>query len=167
MRLELAAGGIGAVFRLLQPRRQIQDCSAFTRVAACTPALSPIRDTLIEGFSHFVTSMTAPMLPAGALAGWGLHHWKAPPCHGAHPNQTSAPSTPSSCFIRSSAFVAERPIVAAPYSFRSRGPRTCLCCSGAILSAWVDPVSHNRAVHHHRDHDGTVGPHAEIGAPLR
>src|SRR4249919_487444 len=36
-------------------------CSAFTRVAACTLALSPIRDTLIEGFSHFVTSMTAPI----------------------------------------------------------------------------------------------------------
>src|SRR6202140_3030152 len=34
-------------------------CSAFTRVTACTLALSPIRDTLIEGFSHFVTSMTA------------------------------------------------------------------------------------------------------------
>src|SRR5271167_865258 len=48
-------------------------CSAFTRVAACTLALPPIRDTLIEGFSHFVTSMTAPMLPAGAVAGWGLH----------------------------------------------------------------------------------------------
>jgi hypothetical protein len=50
-----------------------EDCSAFTRVAACTLALSPIRDTLIEGFSHFVTSMTAPMLPARAVAGWGLH----------------------------------------------------------------------------------------------
>ena len=36
-------------------------CSAFTRVAACTLALSPIRDTLIEGFSHFVTFMTAPI----------------------------------------------------------------------------------------------------------
>src|ERR1019366_8500369 len=36
-------------------------CSAFTRVAACTLALSPIRGTLIEGFSHFVTSMTAPI----------------------------------------------------------------------------------------------------------
>jgi hypothetical protein len=48
-------------------------CSAFTRVAACTLALSPICDTLIEGFSHFVSSMTAPMLPAGAVAGWGLH----------------------------------------------------------------------------------------------
>src|ERR1700747_2085706 len=40
-------------------------CSAFTRVAACTPARSPIRDTLIEGFSHFVTSMTAPI-----ASGW-------------------------------------------------------------------------------------------------
>ena len=40
-------------------------CSTFTRVAACTLALSPIRDTLIEGFSHFVTSMTAPI-----TSGW-------------------------------------------------------------------------------------------------
>jgi hypothetical protein len=42
-----------------------EDCSAFTRVAACTLALSPIRDTLPEGFSHFVTSMTAPV-----ASGW-------------------------------------------------------------------------------------------------
>jgi hypothetical protein len=42
-----------------------EDCSAFTRVAACTLALSPIRDTLIEGFSHFVTSVTAPI-----ASGW-------------------------------------------------------------------------------------------------
>jgi hypothetical protein len=40
-------------------------CSAFTHVTACTLALSPIRDTLIEGFSHFVTSMTAPI-----ASGW-------------------------------------------------------------------------------------------------
>jgi hypothetical protein len=30
-----------------------------------TLALPPIRDTLIEGFSHFVTSMTAPI-----ASGW-------------------------------------------------------------------------------------------------
>src|SRR5713101_4591941 len=40
-------------------------CSAFTRVTACILALSPICDTLIEGFSHFVTSMTAPI-----ASGW-------------------------------------------------------------------------------------------------
>ena len=40
-------------------------CSAFTRVAACTLALSPIRDPLSEGFSHFVTSMAAPV-----ASGW-------------------------------------------------------------------------------------------------
>src|SRR6266849_5348353 len=40
-------------------------CSAFTRVAACTLALPPIRGTLSEGFSHFVTSMTAPI-----ASGW-------------------------------------------------------------------------------------------------
>jgi hypothetical protein len=40
-------------------------CSAFTRVTAFTLALSPIRDTLTEGFSHFVSSMTAPV-----ASGW-------------------------------------------------------------------------------------------------
>jgi hypothetical protein len=40
-------------------------CSAFTRVAACTLARSPIRDPLPEGFSHFVASMTAPV-----ASGW-------------------------------------------------------------------------------------------------
>ena len=49
-------------------------CSAFTHVAACTLALSPIRDTLIEGFSHFVTSMTAPIaFRLERIAGWDLH----------------------------------------------------------------------------------------------
>src|SRR5215472_9163740 len=41
-------------------------CSAFTRVAACTLARSPIRDPLIEGFSRFVTSMTAPIASGGS-----------------------------------------------------------------------------------------------------
>ena len=40
-------------------------CPAFTRVTACTLARSPIRDTLTEGFSHFVSSMTAPV-----ASGW-------------------------------------------------------------------------------------------------
>src|SRR5450432_4545208 len=44
---------------------RFEACSAFTHVAACTLALSPIRDTLSEGFSHFVTSMTAPV-----ASGW-------------------------------------------------------------------------------------------------
>ena len=42
-----------------------------------------------EGFSHFVTSMTAPV--ASGWSGWpgGLRtHWKAPPCHGAHVHRT-------------------------------------------------------------------------------
>jgi hypothetical protein len=37
-------------------------------------ALSPIRDTHSEGF--------------GALPGGTFTHWKAPPCHGAHPEPT-------------------------------------------------------------------------------
>src|SRR5258707_6617709 len=40
-------------------------CSAFTRVTACTLALSPIRDTHSEGFSHFVSSIAAPV-----ASGW-------------------------------------------------------------------------------------------------
>src|SRR5712675_1015512 len=40
-------------------------CSAFTLVAACTLALSPIRDTHSEGFSQFVTSVAAPV-----ASGW-------------------------------------------------------------------------------------------------
>src|SRR5450631_3910988 len=43
----------------LSPHTPCQSPGALTRVTACTLALSPIRDTLIEGFSHFVTSMTA------------------------------------------------------------------------------------------------------------
>src|SRR6202158_2946858 len=42
--------------------RLAQRCLA---VRARTLSLSPIRDTLIEGFSHFVTSMTAPI-----ASGW-------------------------------------------------------------------------------------------------
>src|SRR6516164_6885884 len=48
-------------------------CSAFTRVTACTLALSPIRDTLSEGFSHFVTSIAAPAASGWSVAGWDLH----------------------------------------------------------------------------------------------
>src|SRR5246500_4941602 len=63
-----------------------EPCSAFTRVTACTLALSPMRDTLIEGFSHFVTSMTAPIASGWSESpGGACTHWKAPPCHAAHP----------------------------------------------------------------------------------
>jgi hypothetical protein len=49
-------------------------CSAFTHVAACTLALPPIRGTLIEGFSHLVTSMTAPIASGWSeFAGWDFH----------------------------------------------------------------------------------------------
>src|SRR5207244_972743 len=47
-------------------------CSAFTRVAACTLALSPIRDTLSEGFSQFVTSMAAPVASGWSVCRVGL-----------------------------------------------------------------------------------------------
>src|SRR6202040_1881547 len=57
----------------LSPHTPCQSPGALTRVTACTLALSPIRDTLIEGFSHFVASMLLRLLPAGAVAGWDLH----------------------------------------------------------------------------------------------
>src|SRR5271168_3102044 len=66
-------------------------CSAFTRVTACTLALSPIRDTLTEGFSHFVTSMTAPVASGWSDLPGGIYtHWKAPPFHGARQERTHA-----------------------------------------------------------------------------
>src|SRR4030088_3436321 len=75
-----------------------EDCSAFTRVTACTLALSPIRDTLIEGFSHFVASMTAPIASgwSGCRVGFAPTG-KAPPCHGAHPSRTLPAPCPKSC----------------------------------------------------------------------
>jgi transposase len=45
--------------------RWVEACSAFTRVTACTLALSPIRDTHSEAFSYFVTSTAAPV-----ASGW-------------------------------------------------------------------------------------------------
>src|SRR5690349_14645107 len=66
-------------------------CSAFTRVAACTLARSPIRDPLPEGFRHFVSSMPAPVASGWSESpGGACTHWKAPPCHGAHPKETFA-----------------------------------------------------------------------------
>src|SRR6202043_62690 len=45
-----------------------------------------------EGFSHFVTSMTAPVASGwSGLPGGAYTHWKAPPLHGAHPSLTSDP----------------------------------------------------------------------------
>ena len=54
--------------RISLPRKGcvlFEACSAFTRVTACTLALSPIRDTHSEGFSYFVTSIAAPV-----ASGW-------------------------------------------------------------------------------------------------
>jgi len=49
-------------------------CSAFTRVTACTLAGSPKVTRYIRGFSHFVTSMTAPIASGWSnIAGWDLH----------------------------------------------------------------------------------------------
>ena len=69
-----------------------EDCSAFTRVAACTLARSPKSRPLSEGFRHFVTSMPAP-----AASGWSGRRaglapaGKAPPCHGARGLRKFAP----------------------------------------------------------------------------
>src|SRR6266849_6437304 len=41
-------------------------CSEFTRVTACTLVNSPFVTRGIEGFSHFVTSMTSPITSGGS-----------------------------------------------------------------------------------------------------
>jgi hypothetical protein len=70
--------------------------SSFSRPARRSLALRPAHSRrhlyvtcYTEGFSHFVTSMTAPV--ASGWSGWpggACTHWKAPPCHGAHVERT-------------------------------------------------------------------------------
>ena len=60
-RVNLPRKGLSVGLRIVL----FEACSAFTLVAACTRALSPIRDTHSEGFSQFVTSLAAP-----AASGW-------------------------------------------------------------------------------------------------
>jgi hypothetical protein len=51
-----------------------EDCSAFTHITACTLAKSPKVTLYTRGFSHFVTSMTAPIASGWSkIAGWDLH----------------------------------------------------------------------------------------------
>jgi hypothetical protein len=51
-----------------------EDCSAFTHVTACTLAGSSEMTLYIRGFSHFVTSMTAPIASGWSeIAGWDSH----------------------------------------------------------------------------------------------
>src|SRR5713101_6153477 len=73
----------------LSPHTPCRSPGALTRVAACTLALSPIRDTLIEGFSHFVTSMTAPIASGWSGRRVGLTPTgNAAPFHGARQSPT-------------------------------------------------------------------------------
>jgi len=60
-------------------------CSAFTRVTACTLALSPYFVTrFTEGFNRFVTSTIAPVASGWSGCRVGLSPTgKAPPFHGA------------------------------------------------------------------------------------
>src|SRR6267378_43466 len=86
-------------------------CSAFTRVAACTLARSPIRDPLPEGFRHFVSSMPAPVASGWSESpGGACTHWKAPPCHGAHPFETFRP-TPAAGRVAQEAVIRVRLLV--------------------------------------------------------
>src|SRR5215471_12821169 len=57
----------------LSPHTPCRSPGALTRVAACTLARSPIRDPLIEGFRHFVTSMTAPIASGWSESPGALH----------------------------------------------------------------------------------------------
>jgi hypothetical protein len=54
-----------------------------------TRAATKFCGQLSEGFSHFVTSMTAPVTSGWSISpGGAFTHWKAPPFHGARHNQT-------------------------------------------------------------------------------
>src|SRR5207302_7775773 len=61
-------------------------CSAFTHVAACTLARSPY---FVTRYPKASDTSSPPcllrLLPAGAVAGWGLHPLESAAFHGAHP----------------------------------------------------------------------------------
>jgi hypothetical protein len=64
-----------------------------------TRAVTVYRDTLSEGFSHFVTSIAAPVASGwSGLPGGTCTHWNAPPCHGARDNQTSGEPVATGAF---------------------------------------------------------------------
>src|SRR5690242_7649189 len=96
----------------LSPHTPCQSPGALTRVAACTLARSPICDPLSEGFRHFVSSMPAP-----AASGWSespggaCTHWKAPPCHGAHPFETFMPRPAAGRVAQKRSFASELLVV--------------------------------------------------------
>ena len=79
--------------------------STFSRLARRSLALrpAPSRGHLYvtrytEGFSHFVTSMTAPVASGWSdLAGWACTHWKAPPSHGARKEPSFAEGFANGC----------------------------------------------------------------------
>jgi len=78
---------------------RIAQCSHY--ITACTLAKSPNVTLYIEGFSHFVTSMTAPITSGWSdFAGWVFFSTgTAPPFHGAHTNRTWTLLTTNSPFL--------------------------------------------------------------------
>src|ERR1700746_182580 len=64
--------------------------SVHLRYGLHTRAVTVYRDTLSEGFSHFVTSIAAPVASAWSVSpGGACPHWKAPPSHGARHERTT------------------------------------------------------------------------------
>ena len=101
------------------PERVVGSACAlsFSRLARRSLALRPAhsrchlyRDTHSEGFSQFVTSVAAPVASGwSSLPGGICTHWKAPPCHGAHPKQTSQTESCRKPVSRWSAVGAPKP----------------------------------------------------------
>ena len=114
-------------------------CTAFTCVAACTLALPPIRDTLSEGFSHFVSSMTAPVASGGSeFAGWGFHP------------------------LESAAFARRTSKAAVPGFSRSHARRGGFRDPNAVFSEkakTIPPLTHKRSrrCDHYRTHSTSRG----------
>src|SRR5580658_8431226 len=71
-----------------------------SRYGLHTRAVTVYRDTLTRGFSHFVTSMTAPVASGWSVAGWDLHPLES----AAFPRRTpvAAVCSPTFCVARCS-----------------------------------------------------------------
>ena len=75
--------------------------SVHSRCGLHTRTVTVCRDPLSEGFRHFVASMPAPVASGWSESpGGACTHWKAPPCHGAHPLRTLVVGVSSSAYCK-------------------------------------------------------------------
>jgi len=115
-----------------------------SRYGLHTRAVTVYRDTLSEGFSHFVTSIAAPVASGWSGCRVGLApHWKAPPCHGARVKRTCRPAECQNCANG----VGATPLEGPPGPFFA----TRACARRVLILKFRRHEALRRNDHHQRD----------------